>query len=66
MSDSPERPRGVYITKASGRKIICELAYVGKNVDGYDEWRCATPLSTGDILHIDVLPAKSSIIGPVQ
>jgi len=66
MSEQPERPQGVSITKADGRKIVCELVYVGKDDDGYDEWQCATPLSPGDVLHVDVLPAKSSIVGPVQ
>lgn len=66
MSEQPERPQGVSITKANGRNIVCELVYVGKDDDGYDEWQCATPLSPGDVLHVDVLPAKSSIVGPFQ
>lgn len=66
MSEHPERPQGVSIVKPDGRKIVCELAYVGKDAEGYDEWQCATPLSSGDVLHVDVLPAKSSIVGPFQ
>jgi len=67
MSEHPERPQGVSITKASGRKVICELAYVGKDADGLDQWECATPLGSNDVLHVDVLSAKSCIVlRPVQ
>ncbi|WP_165701981.1 hypothetical protein [Mycobacteroides abscessus] len=66
MSEQPERPQGVSITKADGRKIVCELAYVGKGDDGYDEWECATPLGDGDTLHVDSWPANASIVGKLQ
>lgn len=61
------RPQGVRIVRRNGDVVPIELAYAGRDAEGLDVWRIATPcdLFGGDHIEVDVFPARCTIQGPV-
>jgi hypothetical protein len=65
---SGERPQGVEVVHADGSSVPCELAYLGADDEGIHQWEIATKVNfrDGDILRVDVMPARTSINIPTD
>jgi hypothetical protein len=60
----PIRPEGARIIRDGDTVIPLELIYAGTDAEGGDVchvWTAATSVQPGDQLHVDMLPAHTSI-----
>jgi hypothetical protein len=60
------RPENVRVVHPDGTEIPCELAHLGVDADGMDQWTVDehTVLRHGDMLRIGVMPARTGIAYP--
>ena len=62
------RPQGVRIIRGDGTTTVCELAYTGRDDDDQHVWEAITEVNfgDGDRLHVDMLPANTTILLPTR